>query len=403
MQQLPSGLDALVAQGSPSNGRRRDKDRKVQRHVYDGSDSPHYTSEDRAESIDSSPRFGDFNSRVGDKDAFQFQPHADVAALKIQFGGMLEADRILLRNVRRDVEELEDELCRIQDLGMQLKHNMCRDREENSTRAEVQKQLERQVSQAKGRLLELRENRVSMNINSTSASRDREHFSQDVSFLRNSLEEESAMLEKLKSANDYLERSHKAHSDHARQLGEQRKDVLELLETESRLLERDERQTDEARAALERLRREQGDSKGVAAEEVDTLRPRRPLPSAAAAADNWLHPVRTPPGSQRGSPDVLTAQRSPPVSRMNSPGIRLRTPVAGTPLGGSTARPSTSPSIAPSENWQDPTAEREVAKQHLVNQFNPHSWASSLVGGTFGLPAASVSSPGGDPRSREGV
>merc|ERR1712146_395266 len=95
-------------------------------------------------------------------------------------------------------------------------------------------------------------------------------------------------------------------------MGSQRKDVLDMLETESRLLQRDERQTEEARAALERLRRETGDSKGVASEEVDVLRPRRPLSNAAADADNWLRsPQRTPLGSQP-----------------SSPGIHLRTPAS---------------------------------------------------------------------------
>merc|ERR1719213_1063525 len=144
---------------------------------------------------------------------------------------------------------------------------------------------------------------------------EREHFSKELNFLRNSFDEETAMLEKMKAANDYLERSHKAHTDHARQLESQRKDVLEMLETESRLLQRDERQTEEARAALERLRREQGDSKGVASQEVDILRHRRPPSNPAADADNWLR-----------SPHSATPHRTPPGSQAASPGIHLRTP-----------------------------------------------------------------------------
>merc|ERR1719409_524345 len=193
-----------------------------------------------------------------------------------------------------------------------MQHTLRRNREESGTRVEVQRQLERQVVQSKSRLTELRELRVSMNVDSVAFWKDREHFSQELDFLRNSLEEESAMLEKLKSANEYLERSHKAHSDHARQLESQRQDVLEMLETENRLLQRDERQTEEARAALERLRREQGDSKGVAAEEVDILRHRRPSSNAAGDADNWL---RTPPSR---TPSIHTPAASP--------GIQLRTP-----------------------------------------------------------------------------
>jgi hypothetical protein len=300
---------------------------------------------------------------------------------------MVEADRILLRNVQREADELEDDLRRIQDLGSQLQADLRRDREESSTRVEVQRQLERQVAQAKSHLSDLRERRASMNVDSVTMGGDRAHFSKELDFLRDSLEEETSMLEKLKSANEYLERSHKAHTDHAHQLENQRKEVLEMLETENRLVQRDERQTEEVRAALERLRREQGDSKGVTAEEVDLLRPRRPSASHAAAdADNWL---RSPPGS---APALRTPQ---PGSHASSPGIHLRTPGASTPARRSGA------STPKSEMWRDDAA--GVQMKAFASQFNPHSWASSLVGGTFGLPAASVCSSGGDPRSREGV
>lgn len=367
-----SGLDALVSRGH-TNGRQKDNEKKPNRRSKGSAgEADQYSRgqrEDRfhtARSDDSSmsPHFG--HDRGQKQDRFSFDPLANVTNLKSHFGAILESDRILLRGVQRVVDELEDDLRKKQDVVSQSQQQLRRDREESNSRVEVQRQLERQLVLAKGRLSELREMRASMDVDSASFWRDRDHFSQELAMMRNTFDSESLLLEKLKNASDHLERSHKAHADHTRQLENQRKDVLEMLERENRLLQRDERQTEEARAALERLRREQGDSKGITVEEVDILK-HRGL-ALRGEADSWL----------RSSADSSTNKDPKSVSSVRS-------------------TPKPSPVSEPrSEVWRD-----SAAATH--NVFDPHSWASSLVGGTFGLPAASAGSLGGDPRSREGV
>jgi len=392
-----TGLDALFAQDPPER-RQKHKD-KESKQSYSG-EQYHNKSED----VDSEPRFGE-SEQAHD---FHFDKFATVDNLKTQFGAMLEAERILLRRAQQDADELEDELERTQDMASQLQQELRRDREESGHKVEVQRQLERQVVQAKSRLADLRETRKAANVDDVSFWRDREHFTQELTLMQDTFEEEGILLDKMKSANDCLERAYKAHVEHARQLETQRKEVLEMMERESRLLQRDERTTEEARAAFERLRRDVGDSKGISSAEVDILKPPKP---PSMDFDNWLHPARgdtvrsrvstaSSPKSEIWRDDTASEQprqtRSRPLpSALSSPQSSLWQDEAVSGQARSTA--GSMRSTPKSSVWQDDVSIGQV-------KSDAQGWASSLVGGTFGLPSAARNTGGSEQvRIREGV
>merc|ERR1712232_746725 len=109
----PSGLDALVAQGPQGSPMSRSGYGDAKRERDDNLQKSSYGDSDGGE-----PHFGD--AKPADQDRLQFGSTPNVAALKLHFGAILRADHILLRNVQRDADELEDELRRIQDLGSQM-------------------------------------------------------------------------------------------------------------------------------------------------------------------------------------------------------------------------------------------------------------------------------------------
>jgi hypothetical protein len=382
----------LFAQDPPER-RRKHKDKK----------SKHSGEQylDKSEDTSSEAHFGESEQAP----AFHLDKFATIDTLKTQFRAMLEAERILLRRAQKDADEIEDELERTADAASQLQQDLRREREERSHRVEVQRKLERQVVQAKGRLADLRETRKAAHVDDVSFWRDREHFTQELTLMRNTFEEESILLDKMKSANDCLERAYKAHNEHARQLETQRKEVLEMMERETRLLQRDERSTEEARAALERLRREDGDSKGIAAAEVDILKPPKP---PSMDFDSWLHPTRGDIGRSRYSTASSAKseiwQNNDAASehlRANGGRSTLSSPkssiwqddgaaVQARSIPGS-VRSSPNPSL-----WQDDLSIGQA-------RSDAHGWASSLVGGTFGLPSAARNTGVADLRIREGV
>lgn len=277
----------------------------------------------------------------------------------------------MLRHAQRDVDKVEDELQRVQDAYRQLQQQIRRERADSDTRLTVQRQLEHQVMDAKSQLEALRREKKAKNVDSVSFWRDRGHYSQELDFLKNAAEEEGIVLDQLRSANDYLERCQKAYTEQASQLERQRKELADMLAREERLMQRDELQNEEARAQLERMRRETGDSKGITTEEVDLMKHRLRSNSSMSIASG-------------GAATAMGLASAPDADNRSVRSVRSGRSVA--------------------ESSRLPPSEARLSERQppVMRPSDAHSWASSLIGGTFGLPSG-VGSAAEDPRSREGV
>uniref|UniRef100_A0A7S4WDN0 Calmodulin n=1 Tax=Alexandrium monilatum TaxID=311494 RepID=A0A7S4WDN0_9DINO len=184
------------------------------------------------------------------------QSRKQLDAAVSQFEAMVSADQQVSRQLRREVDELDQELIRVQDAHAQMERQMQLEQEECTQLDVERRRLEGQVRQARQHFAALQEERRSANIESLSLRRDRDHFVEESNFLRRMAADEEGTLEVLRTANQLLERSQRELEAQTEVLERERKDVLRVAAKEKEQVQQAERQNAELRNRLERLRRE---------------------------------------------------------------------------------------------------------------------------------------------------
>eukprot|EP00747_Dinoflagellata_sp_TGD_P091801 gnl/TRDRNA2_/TRDRNA2_165190_c0_seq2.p1 gnl/TRDRNA2_/TRDRNA2_165190_c0~~gnl/TRDRNA2_/TRDRNA2_165190_c0_seq2.p1 ORF type:complete len:862 (-),score=165.77 gnl/TRDRNA2_/TRDRNA2_165190_c0_seq2:154-2529(-) len=255
------------------------------------------------------------------------------------FEVVIEADRAVSRQLRREVDTLEEELRHTRDTRDQLEQQVRNDQSRSEGFLETRRKLERELQEAKRRLAELRDDRRAVNLESISLRRDREHFAEELAFLQRMTKDEEQALEAMRRSNVYLEKSYKGLEAHTAQLERQRKEVLQQVAKEKDLIRQEERYNAEMRNKLERMRREHVQAVNGRREadlREQTLRVMQTDgPSPAPLMDNSSsRPSRGGPHSWAGaitggSSDMRHAgapNRAPPLAAGLGSSSRVRTP-----------------------------------------------------------------------------
>lgn len=183
--------------------------------------------------------------------------HVDLGSVVGQYEAVIEADRTVSQQLRRDVDGLEEELRHVRETQDHLEQQVRKEADESKRLKSQQQQLERQLGVSKNSLVEHREDRRAVNLESISLRRDRDHFADELAFLQRMSEEEEKTLESHRNSNQFLEKSCKSLEAHTQQLELERKEVLRQVAKERELARHEERQNAEIKNQLERMQREQ--------------------------------------------------------------------------------------------------------------------------------------------------
>jgi len=202
------------------------------------------------------PSFGDRDTGRH-RSTSREQQHHDLNSVSGQYLAVIEADRTVSQQLRRDVDELEEELQQVRETNDQLEQQVRQEVDESKRLTSQQQQVKRQLEVSKSRLVEHREDRRAINLESISLRRDRDHFADELAFLQRMSDEEEKTLEAHRNANQFLEKSCKSLEAHTQQLELERREVLRQIASEKELARHEERQNAEMRNQLDRMQREQ--------------------------------------------------------------------------------------------------------------------------------------------------
>ncbi|CAE8701795.1 unnamed protein product, partial [Polarella glacialis] len=173
------------------------------------------------------------------------------------FDAIVAVDKEVSQQLRREVDELDRELRQTQELAVQIERQAAQEQRDFERLADEKQKLEKQLSDAKQQLLDFREDRRAVNLESLSLRRDRGHLVEELAFLRRMAEDEEETLEVLGRTNQYLDSSYHDLEASAELLEQQRRELLNQIAKEREQVRHEERQNAELRNTLERLRREQ--------------------------------------------------------------------------------------------------------------------------------------------------
>jgi epidermal growth factor receptor substrate 15 len=265
------------------------------------------------------------------------------------FLAVIEADRAVSKQIRGEVDVLEEELRHVRDAEEQLSRQVRQERQRAESLAEERRRLEGQVEEYKRRLAGLTENRRAINLESISLRRDREHFASELAFLEKMSDEEESTLQALRHTNTILERSYHSLEGQTEQLERQRRELVEHVAAERDEIRKEERRNSEIKNRLDRLKREQiaatqsrrqefereqqreemqrGMENPATAASRLTANPISALPSEHGQQHSWAHAIIS-----AGSGAKATASGSglfnDPMSSQSGPGSPLRHLVA---------------------------------------------------------------------------
>eukprot|EP00929_Paragymnodinium_shiwhaense_P034785 TRINITY_DN18883_c0_g1_i2.p1 TRINITY_DN18883_c0_g1~~TRINITY_DN18883_c0_g1_i2.p1 ORF type:complete len:371 (-),score=85.88 TRINITY_DN18883_c0_g1_i2:49-1161(-) len=184
----------------------------------------------------SSPRFG--SERAPATLVRSSEPDLDMVRKHLQ--AILEADRVLSQQLRREADSLAAKTQDTKDACSKLEVDIRR-REQDEVRRleEMHLTFDKQLTYAKQRLATLREERRRATDGRRLLHRDSEYIEGELSFLRQLLADEERMLVDLHRSNSLLEQSCEDLQHDSKQLEKQKGELLEELAAEAERLSHD--------------------------------------------------------------------------------------------------------------------------------------------------------------------
>jgi hypothetical protein len=248
------------------------------------------------------------------------------------FEVLIEADKIILQSLRRDVDELDDELTRLEEACRFEERETMRERVECDRIGQEREHLTQQLSAAQRQLSELKEDHEGIVLENVMLRCDHDHFSKEASFLKRLLDEGTRDAQALQQSIEYLEQSNTSLRAHTKTLEEARREVLNTVNVEKDLLRKEQNEAEFAKQALDSLKTDGVD--GLM--HLSSMRPNgdlRPL-QPTAFPDGAQRPT-FPDGAQRPRGAVENGPGSGlgPSSRGWNPGLSQNGYPASGPMG----------------------------------------------------------------------
>jgi len=184
------------------------------------------------------------------------QVQQQLQALAAQFDSIMAADREVSRQLRREVDELGEELAHLSHARDDLRREHDQEKAEEQQGTQTQARLRSQLDAAQRRLAEVRELRRSVDVDSLSLRRDREHCREELDFMQGVSDDETQVLSKGLWANDQLKQSYLDLEEHTDVLERQRRGLTTQVQQEAELVRQEERRNAELRNRLEQARRQ---------------------------------------------------------------------------------------------------------------------------------------------------
>ncbi|CAK9084478.1 unnamed protein product [Durusdinium trenchii] len=167
---------------------------------------------------------------------------------------VLEKDRHLAQQLRKEVDQLDKDLRRLQALDVELEQLHSQDSKEIEKLRHHSQALQRDLEEGQRRLSELREARSVANQESLTLRRDQDHLLQELKFLRHMAEEEEELIILLQNSNQYLETSCGNLETNSQVLNQIHTDLQRQISTEQEQLDREKKELRDFQGQLDNLK-----------------------------------------------------------------------------------------------------------------------------------------------------
>jgi len=167
---------------------------------------------------------------------------------------LIEADKVLVHGLRGDVDELDEELTRLEEACRFEEREAVWERSEVDRLGQERQHLTQQLSASQRQLSELKVEHEGIVLENVMLRCDHDHFAKEAVFLRRLLDEGTRDAQALQQSIEYLEQSNSSLRAHTKTLEEARREVLETAKAEKDLLRKEQEEAHFAKVALEALR-----------------------------------------------------------------------------------------------------------------------------------------------------
>jgi hypothetical protein len=167
---------------------------------------------------------------------------------------LIEADKALVTHLRRDVDELDEELTRLEEACRFEERETTRERAEVEHVGQERQHLMQQLAASQRQLSELKLEHEGIVLENVMLRCDHDHFAKEAVFLRKLLDEGTRDAQALQQSIEYLEQSNSNLRAHTKTLEEARNEVLDTVKGEKELLRKERDEAEFAQRALEALR-----------------------------------------------------------------------------------------------------------------------------------------------------
>jgi hypothetical protein len=170
------------------------------------------------------------------------------------FEVLVEADKVIISSLRRDVDELDEELSRLEEACRFEERETVRERAECDRIGLERDNLRQQLAASQRQMNELKEEHEGIVLENVMLRCDHDHFAKEAAFLKRLLDEATRDAEALQHSIEYLEQSNTSIRAHTKTLEDARNEVLQTVKNEKELLRKEQREAEFAKQALEALR-----------------------------------------------------------------------------------------------------------------------------------------------------
>lgn len=172
---------------------------------------------------------------------------------------LIEAEKVLVRRLRSDTNDLNDELQHLEEACRFEERETARERAERERISRDRQHLLDQLEASQQQLHELKAEHQGLHIESMLLRRDNTHYGKEAAFLQRLFDEGMRDAQALQQSVEYLEQSNQSLMAHTKSLEEARREILEQVRVEKDLLNKEQREALAAKQVLEALKSEGAD------------------------------------------------------------------------------------------------------------------------------------------------
>jgi len=197
----------------------------------------------------------DYDRRQQDSPSFGHPPRSRAPAQPVEhLEALIEADKQVVHRLRRDIDELDEELKNLDSACNREETEAAHERSECERMGQERQHLTQQLEASRRQLNELKVEHQGLHLESVLLRSDHSHYGREAAFLQRLLEEGTRDTQSLQSSIEFLETSNRSLHAHTMSLEEARQDVLQQLRAERSLLEQEQQETQQVKRALESLK-----------------------------------------------------------------------------------------------------------------------------------------------------